>query len=94
MAVKAINDIAGLNGLIPTLLVFGAFLRISRDDRPTASNTERIATIRHVMAEVRRYHSIRQIIDALQIRNGPDISSTMSLPLDSDVLVWRENEPY
>ena len=26
MAVKAINDTAGPNGLVPTLLVFGAFL--------------------------------------------------------------------
>jgi hypothetical protein len=25
MAVKAVNDIAGLDGLIPTLLVFGAY---------------------------------------------------------------------
>jgi hypothetical protein len=87
MAVKAINDIAGPNGLIPTLLVFGAFPRMSRDDRPTASNIERVATIRHVMAKVRRCHSVRQITDALRMRNGPDISSTMSLPLDSDVLV-------
>jgi hypothetical protein len=29
MAVKAINDIARPNGLIPTLLVFGVYLRLS-----------------------------------------------------------------
>jgi hypothetical protein len=29
MAVKAINDTAGPNGLVPTLLVYGAYLRIS-----------------------------------------------------------------
>ena len=28
MAFKAINDLAGPNGLIPTLLVFRAYLRI------------------------------------------------------------------
>jgi hypothetical protein len=31
MAVKTVNDTAGFNGLIPTLLVFGAFPRISHD---------------------------------------------------------------
>ena len=29
MAIKAINDTAGPNKLIPTLLVYGAYLRIS-----------------------------------------------------------------
>lgn len=94
MAVKAVNDTAGPNGLIPTLLVFGAFPRMSREDRPTASNTQRAATIRRAMVEVRRCHAARQITDALRMRNGPDITSMLSLPLDSDVLVWRENEPY
>lgn len=94
MAVKAVNDTAGPNGLIPTLLVFGAFPRMSREDRPTASNTQRATTIRQAMAEVRRCHSARQIKDALRMRNGPNITSTLSLPLDSDVLIWRENEPY
>ena len=32
MAVKAVNDIAGLDGLIPTLLVYGAYLRINKLD--------------------------------------------------------------
>jgi hypothetical protein len=32
MAVKAINDIAGPDGLIPTLLVFGSYPRITITD--------------------------------------------------------------
>ena len=32
MAVKAVNDTAGPNGLVPTLLVFGAFPRMSELD--------------------------------------------------------------
>ena len=94
MAVKAVNDTAGPNGLTLTLLMFRAFPRMSREDRPTASTTQRAATIRKAMAEVRRCHSARQIADALRTRNGPDITLTLALPLDSDVLVWRENEPY
>jgi hypothetical protein len=94
MAVKAVNDTAGPDGLTPTLLVFGAFPRLSREDRPTASNIQRAATIRHAMAEVRRCHAARKVADALRTRNGPEVSATLSLPLNSDVLVWREKEPY
>ena len=32
MAVKAINNTAGPNGLVPTFLVYGAYLRISKLD--------------------------------------------------------------
>ena len=45
MAVKAINDTTSLDGLVPTLLVYGAYLRISKLDPPTPSITERVAVI-------------------------------------------------
>jgi len=37
MAVKAINNIAGLNKLIPTLLVYRAYFRISNLNPPALS---------------------------------------------------------
>ena len=40
MAIKAINDTAGPDGLVPTLLVYGAYPRISNLDPPTLSITE------------------------------------------------------
>ena len=52
MAVKAINDTAGLDGLVPTLLVYGAYLRISNLDPPTPSITERAAIIQKVIAKI------------------------------------------
>ena len=52
MAVKAVNNTAGPNGLVPTLLVYGAYLRISNLDPPAPSITERAAIIRKVMAEI------------------------------------------
>ena len=45
MAVKAINNTAGPDGLVPTLLVYGAYLRISNLDPPTPSNIEQVAII-------------------------------------------------
>ena len=52
MAVKAINNTAGLNGLVPTLLVYGAYLRISKLDLPTLSVTDQAAIIQKAMAKI------------------------------------------
>ena len=52
MAVKAVNNTASPNGLVPTLLVYGAYLRISKLDPPTPSIIERAAVIRKVIAEI------------------------------------------
>ena len=40
MAVKAVNNTAGLNGLVPTFLVYGAYLKIGKLDPPTLSVTD------------------------------------------------------
>ena len=45
MAVKAVNNTASPNGLVPTLLVYGAYLRISKLDPPAPSITEQAAII-------------------------------------------------
>jgi hypothetical protein len=37
MAIKAINNTAGPNRLVPTLLIYRAYLRISNLDPPTLS---------------------------------------------------------
>jgi hypothetical protein len=45
MAVKAVNDTASPDGLVPTLLVYRAYLRISKLDPPTPSITDQAAAI-------------------------------------------------
>ena len=45
IAVKAVNNIAGPNGLVPTLLVYGAYLRMGKLDPPAPSITDRAAAI-------------------------------------------------
>ena len=52
MAIKAVNDTAGPNGLVPTLLAYGAYLRMSNLGPPTPSITEQAAVIREAMAEI------------------------------------------
>jgi len=52
MAVKAVNNTTGPNRLVPTLLVYGAYLRISNLNPPTLSITEQAAVIRKAIAEI------------------------------------------
>ena len=91
MAVKAINDTAGPNGLVPTLLVYGAYLRISNLDPPALSVTDRAAIIRKVIAEIVKLWAKQTINNALYYYNGPNITLVYNLLLNSKVLIWRKN---
>ena len=52
MAIKAVNNTAGLDGLVPTLLVYKAYSKISNLDPSALSITEQVAAIRKAMAEI------------------------------------------
>jgi len=52
-AVSAINNTAGPNGLVPTLLVFGALPRITTDSPPSASQQQRARAVAKAMKEIR-----------------------------------------
>ena len=52
MAVKAINNIAGPDGLVPTLLVYGAYPKMSNLDPLAPSIMERAAAIQKAMTEI------------------------------------------
>jgi hypothetical protein len=90
MAVKAINDTAGPDGLVPTLLVFGAYPRMTAIDPPAPSIIKRAVAIRKAMDELRIIQSKRKLTDALHMRNGPNTAAIMELPLLSNVITYRE----
>ena len=52
MAVKAVNNTIGPDGLILTLLVYGAYPRISNLDPPAPSITDRAAIIQKAITEI------------------------------------------
>ena len=87
MAVKAVNDTAGPNGLVPTLLVYGAYLRISKLDPSAPSVMDRAAVIRKVIAEIVKLRAKQTVNNALYYRNGPNITLVYNLPLNSKVLI-------
>jgi hypothetical protein len=87
MAVKAVNNTAGPNGLVPTLLVYRAYLRISKLDPPAPSVTDQAAAIRKAMAEIVKLRAKQTINNALHHRNGPNTTLVYNLPLNSKVLI-------
>ena len=51
MAVKAVNDTAGPNALVPTLLVYETYLRMSNLDPPAPPITDQAAVIWKAIAK-------------------------------------------
>jgi hypothetical protein len=54
MAVKAVNNTTGPNGLIPILLVFGTFPRISHESPPSLSIAARGEAMRKAITEIHK----------------------------------------
>lgn len=90
MAIKAVNDTAGPNGLVPTLLVFGAYPRMTDNSAPSPTLQQRAQAVKKATDAVRRLHAERKVQEARTARNGPDTLRTTTLPLQSRVRVWRE----
>jgi hypothetical protein len=54
MAFKALNDTMGPNRLVPTLLVFGAYPRMTELDAPSPTVTQRANALKKAIAEIRK----------------------------------------
>ena len=87
IAFKAINDSAGPNGLIPILLVYGAYPRIKEFNAPLLTIAQRAIAIKKAINEIQRLRAKRQVADALNARNGPNTNNIHGLELNSQVLV-------
>ena len=87
MAVKAVNDTAGFDGLVPTLLVYGAYPRMGKLDPPAPSVTDRAAAIRKAMAEIVKLQAKQTVNNTLHYCNGLNITSVHNLLLNSKVFV-------
>jgi hypothetical protein len=87
IAVKTINDSVGPDGIIPTLLVFGAYPKITNNSAPSPTTTKKAKTIRKTSNEIKRYYAKRHIKDAFRIRNSPNTTAIFKLPIQSNVKV-------
>jgi hypothetical protein len=87
MAVKALNDIAGPNGLVPTLLVFGIYPRINADSPLSPDIIQRADAVRKAMKMLKAKRAKLNINRAINTRNRPRKSDVLSLPLNSEIIV-------
>ncbi|OHW89526.1 reverse transcriptase-like protein [Colletotrichum incanum] len=94
MAVKALNDTAGPHGIVPTLLVFGTYPRINKDSHPSPDIVQRAEAIQKAMKMLQGIRAEVEINRAINTRNGPNLQKVLSLPIQSEVLVWRENKGW
>jgi hypothetical protein len=81
IAVKAVNDSAGPDGIVPTLLVFRAYPRITRDSLPSPFITKQAEAIHKAIKKVRRLYAEQQVNNALAIRNKPNTKPVLILLL-------------
>ena len=65
MAVKAINDTIGPNGLILTLLVFNTFPRISELDPPALLIIQRTAIVKKAINKIKELYTKTQVQEVL-----------------------------
>jgi hypothetical protein len=87
MAFKAINDSAGPDSLVPTLLVFGAYPRMIKSDAPSPTVAQRATAIKKAMAEIHKLQAERQVANTLNTRNRPTTNTVYSLLPSLSVLV-------
>ena len=61
MTVKVVNNTTGLNRLVPMLLVFRAYLRITKQDPLSLIITKRVEVVCIVIKEIQHLHMEQQI---------------------------------
>ena len=69
MSFKAINNLLGPNGLVSTLLVFGAYPKMTESDASSPSITQHAMAIRKAINEDRKCTTSQQDNDALNTCN-------------------------
>jgi hypothetical protein len=87
MAIKAVNNTIGPNGLVPTLLVYRAYLWISNLDPSAPFVIDRAAIIQKAMAEIIKLRAKQTVNSALHHYNGPNTTLIYDLLLNSKVLI-------
>jgi hypothetical protein len=90
MAIKAINDTISPDGIVPTVLIFGVYPRMTINSPPSALTARRAETMRKAIVDLRRIVAKRRVNDALNTRNSPIVTETLSLAPRSDIKVWCE----
>jgi hypothetical protein len=80
ITVKAINDSARPNGIILTLLVFGAYLQLTKINPSSPLVIKRAKAIYIATKKVCCFYTKRQIKNTFIIHNSLNTKNTLNLP--------------
>ena len=67
---------------------------MTTESPPSPLMIKRSEAIQKATKALRKLTAERQVADALNTRNGPDTADMLALPLQSEVLVWRESDSW
>ena len=90
MTLKTINDSIESHGLVFTLLMLGAYSRMTKLDAFSPTISQRAIAMKKTMNEMRKLNVNRQINDVFNTRNGFSTIHFHDLLLNSFVLMYRE----
>jgi hypothetical protein len=90
MIFKTLNDSTNHDDLIFTLLFFDAYFRMIEMNVSSSTIIQRFIAMRRAINKVRKLNVIRQLNDALNIRNDSSSILIHNLSLNSFVFVYRE----
>ena len=90
MIFKAINDSVEPHGLMSTLLIFDAYLRMSESDAFVSNIIQRSMIMKKTMNEIRKLNVNCQINDVINTKNEFSTIHFHDLLFNVSILVYRE----
>lgn len=93
LVVKAINDSIGPDSLVPTLFVFGTLPRLSLPTYQQTSPTfKRAVALRKATEKMSRHFAKRQVRNAMNVRNNPNVTAIHTTSIGSPMIVYRHEK--
>lgn len=89
---KAVNNTIELNRLIPTLLVYKTYPKLSNINPLIPTIIQYTKATKKAITKVHHIQAKKQIIEALKIRNGLSTILILTLPLNLQILILKKNK--
>lgn len=88
MFFKIINNSIGLNGIVPILLVFDIYPKMTKLDAPFSLITQRAMTMKKTIDEIRTYTTSQLVNNTLNTCHGLSTAFVHDLPINLPVFVY------
>ncbi len=91
MTFKTIKNMIDFDNLISILLIFEAYSQMHFMNSSASLISQKVTIVEKAMTEVKKIRAEKQVVDVLNAWNNSIINSIYDLSLNSNVLMWREN---